>query len=413
MEVSAHPPSQPRTFERGARHAPPPPAAVGPRSSAGAAGAHLADLAFRHAFKHLFVYNILFEDSEVDETYLELDERSRVLSITGAGCGTAGMLSARPFSIDAVDTNRHHLALAGLKMVAARSIKRHEEFYDLLGRGWQADPRASLGAFANRMPRWMQRYWARHEGRFSRGLYREGLTSAMLTAFRKFAGLDVEWLRWVMQLSVEERVKVVDEWIAPVLRSPLARAYFKSPAQLVALGINFEQRDRILLTEGQPDMAEFVLEYLRRLACTDMATNWFCWYAIAGHFDHARPDAVPPYLRADRHARSVAAPTELRFHHGDILGVLDRSAPKSFTHYTLCDAPDWMPPDVQRGLLERILRTSRDGAIVLHRSVEDEGMVERSGLTRRFALLEDRTAAATRLDRTRQYRAVRFYQVQH
>lgn len=374
----------------------------------------LRDAAFQLTFQKLFVYNILFEDAEVDETHLGIDERSRVLAITGAGCGVAGMLSKSPRSIDAVDINSHHLALAALKCTAAQRIASYSTFYDLCGRGWQPDPERTIGAIAASMPRWIQRYWSRRHGRFRRSVYREGLTSVMLGAFRRITGLDAAWLRRATQLEADGRVRMVDEVIAPALRSPVARAYFSSPAQLVALGISFAQRDRLLATEQQPDLAAFVIDHLRRLARTDVATNWFIWWAIAGHFDHDRPqDAVPPYLRPDRHARSLDASTESRFHHASIEAVLDRSLPHAYTHYSLCDAPDWMAPAAQRRLLDGILRTSQDGAIVLHRSVERDGMVERLGLDHRFVPLRDRTEQATRDDRSRQYRAVRFYQVAH
>ncbi|AKF05436.1 DUF3419 family protein [Sandaracinus amylolyticus] len=374
----------------------------------------LRDVAFEHTFQRLFVYNILFEDAEVDETHLGVDERSRVLSITGAGCGVAGMLSRDPRSIDAVDINPHHLALTALKCTAAKSMRSYSRFYDLCGRGWQPDPERTIATLARAMPSWMQRYWSRHHGRFERSVYREGLTAVMLGAFRRFTGLDAEWLRWAMRLSPDARVAAVDEHIAPVLQSPLARAYFASPAQLVALGINFSQRDRILATEDQPDLAAFVLDHLRRLARTDVATNWFVWWAIAGHFDHERTtDAVPPYLRPDRHARSIEASTDVRYHRANLFDVLERSPQRAYTHYTLCDAPDWMPERTQRRLLDEILRTSEDGAIVLYRSVEDECMATRLGYQRRFVPLRDRTEHATQADRSRQYRAVRFYQVAH
>ena len=109
----------------------------------------------------------------------------------------------------------------------------------------------------------------------------------------------------------------------------------------------------------------------------------------------------------------IEASTEMRYHRANLFDVLDRSAARSYTHYTLCDAPDWMPEATQRRLLNGILRTSRDGAIVLYRSVEDECMVERLGFARRFVPLRDRTEQATHADRSRQYRAVRFYQVAH
>ncbi|MFO0712796.1 MAG: DUF3419 family protein [Sandaracinus sp.] len=93
------------------------------------------DLVFRHTFQELFVYNILFEDSEVDEQVLALDEQSDVLAISGAGCGVAAMISRAPRSIDAIDLNGHHLALAALKVEAPRRLQRYGAFYagDLMG----------------------------------------------------------------------------------------------------------------------------------------------------------------------------------------------------------------------------------------------------------------------------------------
>lgn len=373
----------------------------------------LRDAAFQHTFKNLFVYNILFEDAEVDETHLEIDERSRILSITGAGCGVAGMISRHPVSIDAVDINPHHLALAALKCTAARRLPRYSTFYDLCGRGWQPDPKRTVRDLAQWMPRWMQRHWSKHHTLFNRSLYLEGVTARMLGAFRKWTGLDDAWLRWAITLPPEDRMRAVDEWIGPVLRNPIARAYLRSPAQLVALGINFEQRDRILETEATPDFSEYILDHLKRLSQTDVANNWFCWWAIAGHFDHENTEAVPPYLRPDRHERSVESPTNVRYHNRNLFDVLEEAPAHKYTHVTLCDAPDWMEPKVQRRMLDLISRATADGAIVLYRSVEDDGMVERLGLERTFVPMEQKTAQATRDDRSRQYRAVRFYQVHH
>src|SRR5262247_2535114 len=95
----------------------------------------VADRAFAAAFKHIFTFSLLYEDSEVDNRVLGLDSRSRVLAVSGAGCGVAGLLAAHPARIDAIDTNRHHLALAALKVAAARRMTSHAEFYQLLGRG--------------------------------------------------------------------------------------------------------------------------------------------------------------------------------------------------------------------------------------------------------------------------------------
>ena len=375
----------------------------------------LRNSAFQGAFSKLFVYNILFEDSESDERYLELDENSSILSITGAGCGVASMMSRRPQRLDAVDINRHHLALAGLKVIGAQRLADYDLFYQLLGRGCLPDPRETMAQLANHMPDWMSKYWSRRWKRLARNsIYLQGLTSRMLTGLRKLSGINAEWLNSMLDASVEEREQAIDDVIAPVLERRSVRIMMQSPLQLLALGINYNQRDKILASEDDENLIEFYISHLKRLATTDLATNWFVWHAATGHFNHDHPDAVPPYLRRNRHERSSEqSPTKVLFHHGNIFDRLESAGPGTWSHYTLCDAPDWMPPHVQSKLLDEIHRTSKDGAIVLARTVEPESFVERLDDRRRFQLMEDASTRAAAEDRSRQYRRVDFFRVVH
>jgi len=372
----------------------------------------LRDAGFQAAFRRMFVYNILFEDAQVDEEVLDLGPSDRVLSITGAGCGVAGHVSGRPARVDAVDINRHHLALSALKATAAQHLQSHTTFYDLCGRGWHSDPRAVIAQFADHLPVWLQRYWARHAGRFRKSLYHEGLTAQMIRGVRSAAGIDANWLRTYMHKPIAQRIEADDEWIAPVLRARVVRAFMGSPAQLLALGINFSQRDRLLHTE-QTDVVSYFLRHLHRVAETNLETNWFAWWVLAGHFNHDREDAVPPYLRRDRWERSLNAPTELHFHNRNIFDVLGDAGRDTWSRYTLCDAPDWMPPPTQRTLLNEIQRTAEDGAIVIYRTVEDECMVTSLGMDRSFQRQNELSAMATQADRSRQYRHVHVYRVAH
>ena len=128
-------------------------------------------------------------------------------------------------------------------------------------------------------------------------------------------------------------------------------------------------------------------------------------------FNHERQDAVPPYLRRDRHEQSLKADTKVSFHHGNLFDRLGAAGKNTWSHYTLCDAPDWMPAPVQRKMLDEIERTARPGATIMVRTVEEEGLVERLGLQSRFVLKQDISDKASREDRSRQYRRVSFYQV--
>ncbi len=372
-----------------------------------------ADGAFQQVFRHLFVYNILWEDTEVDERFLDVGPNSRVLGISGAGCGIANHMSRQPRSIDAVDINARHLAITALKASAARELHSYEEFYGLWGRGAHSDSARMVGKLTERQPRWVQRHWRKNHGIFAHSFHRRGLTAQLLSALRRLAGVDATWLRSLVATPLAERRRLIIDRFAPVFRIPWVAAALRSPLHLVALGVNYAQCDRMLRAEGVSDVIDFLLLHLGRVAETDLERNWFVWYAVAGHFNHDRTDAVPPFMRRDHHEAALGAKTELRLHHRNIFDVLGDAGPKSWTHYTLCDAPDWMPHAAQGKLLREIFRTSADGAVVLHRSVEEGSLPERHGLERHFQPMVEATDLATRLDRTRQFRRVAFYRVAH
>lgn len=367
---------------------------------------------FEKLFSRAFVYNILWEDTEVDERFLGVDEASRVLSISGAGCGVANQLSRRPKRVDAVDINPHHLALTALKVSAAQQVQSYEEFYSLFGWGTHPDAKKRLPEILAAAPPWIQDYWKKHHRMFRKSAVQAGLTAQMLRSFRHLSGLDAEWLQARIGETVVDRQEALESTLRPVFERPLVKAFLKSPLHLISIGVNYSQRDRILETEGT-DLVDYLLLFLKRIAETDLERNWYAWYAVAGHYNHECSEAVPPYLRKDHHDDSVNAPTDMQFHRGNIFNVLGEAPERHWSHYTLCDATDWMSEKQQARLFHEILRTSEDGARVLYRSVEDDSLIARHGLTRHFQLDEEASRIASELDRTRQYRRVNFYTVCH
>ena len=368
----------------------------------------LRDQAFQKVFSSTFVYNILFEDTEVDERYLGIDEDSTVLSISGAGCGVAGMLSKHPRRVDATDINRHHLALTALKCAAARMMDSYEDFYDLLGRGWSNEPKQVIGPLLDHMPDWAASYWRRHYRRFAKSLYRHGITARMFRAARNQLGISTEWARSACSTPVEQRMANLQQRVAQI-DTPLTRAMLESPLQLVALGVNFEQRDKIVTSQDMPSMMDFFIEHLMRVMQTELWTNWFFWYAATGAFNHV-PEGVPPYLRRDRWEQSREAPTDLRFHHRNLFELLGEAGPNTWSHYTLCDAIDWMPANVQHRLFKEIRRTARPDATIMLRSCGYEDPVEAVGADR-FLIKLPISEQASVEERSCAYRQTNFYRM--
>jgi len=384
-----------------------------PMSSRDAAGRfqRVADRAFAATFKHIFTFSLLYEDSEVDNRVLGLDPRSRVLAVSGAGCGVAGLLAAHPARIDAIDTNRHHLALAALKVAAARRVTSHAEFYQLLGRGWHGDPRRTLQPLMRDLPEWVGSYWSTNHHRFRRNLYAEGLAGTFQRWLRRSVGLDGDFLRTLQRLPPADRLAQLSPVFASITRSWPARMLVNTPLFLLGIGVNFEQRQRNLRANRAVNMVDVVTAHFERLAQTDLETNWFVWVGLTGEFNHDHPDAVPPYLRAESHRRSLVAPTRVGFHRESLQRMLAHATPGQWSHFSLCDVMDWMPTDAQRRLLQRIARVGGPSAVVLTRSVEDGCVVDRVGLSALYERVEPASSQASAQERTRLYGRVNVYRV--
>ena len=367
---------------------------------------------FLSVFRRIFVYNIVFEDSEVDQKILDIDEESSILSITGAGCGVAGMVARRPRRVDAVDINRHHLALTALKVEGARRLPSYADFYDLFGRGYTTAPAAMVRSLTTDLPTWMQRYWKLHHRRFHEPYFRQGASGQMLAMLRRVAGLSTDWLRQLISLPLEERAALIDDTFRPALERPYIKAFLQSPLHDLGAGINRAQRERMLDGAAGETLIDFYVQHSKRVACrTDLERNWIAWYAIAGHFNHDCPDALPPYLRRETHQDSQGAELEVKYHPSNLLEVLERAPSKTWSHYILSDAPDWMPSPMQSRLLSEISRTARPGATILRRSVEKDDMVERLGFGNRLVRQAEPSDFATENDRSCQYRRIDLYRM--
>jgi S-adenosylmethionine-diacylglycerol 3-amino-3-carboxypropyl transferase len=365
---------------------------------------------FERAFPHIFTFTILFEDCEVEERHFGIDDQSSVLAISGAGCGIASMVARRPRRIDAVDSNRCHLALTALKVLAAMRLRDHGELYQMFGHGRLDRPEETLRLLTDGLPEWIQRYWRANAGWFKSGIYTHGLLSRMFRMLRVLAGTDAGWVRRRTREPTEQRVKMtLQAWGSAIRKRPIS-SVVNSPLLLAAQGINFRQRDRNVRATGATKMSEVVLDFLAKVATTDIERNWIVWYACAGQFNHDNEEAVPPYLRAGHFQRSMGASTETRFLPQNIFQVMGEARPETWTHYNFSDVIDWMAPPVQKHLLLEAHRTATPGARLVYRSVEDACLVDRLGLDKKWRRIEPASSLGSAAERTRLYRRTNFYE---
>ncbi len=81
------------------------------------------------------VYTQIWEDPRVDAEALRLDDTSRIVTISSAGCNVLNYLTYEPDRLLAVDLNAAHMALTRLKMAALRHLPTHEAFFQFFGAG--------------------------------------------------------------------------------------------------------------------------------------------------------------------------------------------------------------------------------------------------------------------------------------
>jgi S-adenosylmethionine-diacylglycerol 3-amino-3-carboxypropyl transferase len=323
------------------------------------------------------VYNQIWEDPVVDLEALRIEKKSRVLAISSGGCNILNYLLADPAEIIAVDLNPAHLALTRLKLAAVRHLPDHATFYRLFGSG--ADPEAYRiyrGYLQPHLDDDTRAFW---EGRtpfgkrrlsyFADGLYRHGMMGrfiGFLHVLARMTGGDPK--RMLEATSIEEQVRLFEEWIAPAFNSRAIKALCGLPAMLYSLGIPPAQFDA-LRHDAEGDLAQLYLQRLRRLACEfPLEENYFAWQAFGRRYGVSAQGPMPDYLRERSFVTLAERVERIRTELASVTDFLNGEPAKSMDRYVLLDAQDWMTSGQLGRLWHEIDRTARPGARVIFRT---------------------------------------------
>jgi len=119
-------------------------------------GAH--DLVFEAVHNRCLIYNVCWEDPRIDRRILNLDDASRMVVLTSAGCNTLDYLLDSPAEIHAVDVNPRQNALLHLKL----ALIEHGDFDDLFrlfGNGSHQAFREIYRAIRQHLPAYARAFW--------------------------------------------------------------------------------------------------------------------------------------------------------------------------------------------------------------------------------------------------------------
>jgi len=320
-----------------------------------------------------FVYPQIWEDPVVDMEALRIGPDTRMVAIASGGCNVMSYLTAQPKRLIAVDLNPAHLALLELKLVAARHLESHADFFGLFGNAKDGiNVRLFDQRLAERLSPESRDFWqsrtlsGRRRIDFLRtGLYRQGLLGRSISAAHllcRLLGCRLD--RLVAADSHQALKQAFADEVGPVLESRLVGLLFRFPTTLFGLGIPPRQYDA-LMAEDPAHPVKVVRQRVERLLTAfPLDQNYFAHQALT----HTYGSSLPPYLEAQAFETIKAGVPTVERRHDTITNVLARESDASLDGFVLLDAQDWMDGDQLRELWEAITRTAAPGGRFIFRS---------------------------------------------
>ncbi len=339
-----------------------------------------------------FVYNQIWEDPRVDLQALQLNDDSRVLTISSGGCNALNYLLEDPRSITAVDLNRHHIYLLNLKIAALRYLPKYDDFFDFFGRGKRSNTGSLyLRYIAPHLDQDTRRFWESNTlgGGFlygerisffrNSGLYDHSRNGYFLHFFHRLAklfGCDPE--RVLEAVSMDEQAELYAKHIDPFFDTFLIRAIGKLPITMFGLGIPPQQYEELKTDLGDGrTVIDVYRERVRRLACDfPVDENYFAWQAFARKYDTGDRKALPAYLKEQYYEKLRSNADRLTTVIGSVTDIIGNSEPGTFNRFVLLDAQDWMNAEQITELWTAIAEKTEPGARIIFRTAGSASRVE-------------------------------------
>jgi S-adenosylmethionine-diacylglycerol 3-amino-3-carboxypropyl transferase len=339
-----------------------------------------------------FVYNQIWEDPQVDLQALQLDDNSRVLTISSGGCIALNYLVEKPQSVTAVDLNRYHIYLLRLKIASLKSLPYHEDFFRFFGFGASEENVENYRTYiAETLDGDTRNFW---EGRGvfgglihgprikyfeNRGLYDHSRNGYFLRFFHGFArvfGWRPEEILKARTLA--EQKKLYERHIEPFFESFLVKLLGRLPITTFGLGIPPQQLDELKKDlDKNGSIIDIYRERAKKLACSfPIGDNYFAWQALARKYDTEKRRAIPEYLKAENFETLRSGAHKLRAVVGSVTGQIIQNPRGAFNRFVFLDAQDWMKPEMMTELWQAIADRAEPESRIIFRTAGAASPIE-------------------------------------
>jgi len=313
------------------------------------------------------VFNMSWEDPEMDRQALNLTPDDTVVSISSAGCNPLNFLCQSPRHLYCVDGNPAQNAILELKLAAIRTLD-HGTFFDIFAaRNPRVVTRLYRPYLRPHLSPGAQEFWDENLWMAARGLYqfgRMGLFCRILRRYLAILGIRRDLIDAFFELrDLNEQAEWYRRYAAPRLWGPWSRLFVNFRPLLYLCGVHPAQ---YRLVDGRHDMYEYVKERLEyALTKVPIYDNYFLSQAVTGRF---RGERVPPYLRAENFATLQRNADRVTVVNGWLGPFLDTLPVGSVNKFNLLDIFDWMTAEMFEATLRSVLRAAAPGATVIYRS---------------------------------------------
>lgn len=341
----------------------------------------LHERVFKGIHSNTLVYNTCWEDPRCDRAMLNLDNTSRVVMLTSAGCNALDYLLDGPQSVDCVDLNPRQNALLQLKIALLRETD-HDTLFDFFGAGAAPQARAvfedSLRSHLSEHPQ-AERFWERNLHYFNgKGLrpsfYWHGSSGTVAWVIRQWLEQNPDTLRLLQRLY--ESSSLAEQWVwyeqlEPVLLNRFLRWLVNQHLVQSMLGVPKAQQH--LAARHFPDgMTGYVRHCFHHVFTKlPLSDNYFWKLYFYGRYS---PNCCPNYLRPE-HFDTLAERSRCVRTHSTSLSDFLKQNPAPYTHFVLLDHQDWLAAHLRPALDEEwklILDNAAPQAKVLLRSASFE-----------------------------------------
>ena len=345
------------------------------------------DRLFARWFNRL-VYPQIWEDPEVDIEALNLNEHSKIFTISSGGCNALNYLTEHPESVTVVDLNEAHIALIKLKLTATKQLSQ-KEFFQFFA---QADTKDNIELYKQKLQQHLDdstsAYWDQPIGLFRKPriqMFAENFYTFGLLG--QFIGL-IHWvgrrlgydISKVMEArNLEEQQTLFNQHVAPLFHTRLIKFLSRRSMVMYSLGIPPSQFTEMESNaqQNQQSMHELLEFRARRLACDfPLETNYFAWQAYGRKYDTQFEMALPRYLQSHQFSSLQTEVAKVHVFHQSMTERLKNMDDNSLNAYLFLDAQDWMNPEQLTELWQEVNRTAEIGARVVFRTAGEHSPLE-------------------------------------